>query len=143
MAMRGWGHYFVQAVPWVALLVGLVAEPFTAGAGQRFSWTAGCYQAVVLLPLFALTELLSYPEARGRRRWRRRGHPADLRAGPAARAPGQHIYMWGFWPEVHVWCQRRPASRYVFSTLPAGLMPWYEQTKEQDDAWLSRARASS
>jgi hypothetical protein len=136
MAMRGWGHYYVQAVPWIALMVGLVADSATTPARgplppARTAW----YQASLLLPLILLTEFLSYSQARSRS-----AHAAGVVQPSICRTvaqyskPGQKIFIWGFWPEGHVWCNRRPASRYVFSTLPAGLVPWDKQTKEQDDA---------
>ena len=135
MAMRGWGHYFVQAVPWLALLVGLVAEPFTAGDRAAVSpGRAGCYQASVLVPLLLISELLSFPEARRRQAVAAAVvTPRICEVVKQHAAPGQKIFIWGFWPEGHVWCGRRPASRYVFSTLPAGLVPWDNQTKQQDD----------
>jgi 4-amino-4-deoxy-L-arabinose transferase-like glycosyltransferase len=138
LAMRGFGHYFVQAIPWFGLLAGMVAEPWaSAGRGPQVPSRPGArlaYHLLVLVPMLVMLEAAFAPRQRGRG-----GPPAQpppiCVAIQANSRPDQAIFVWGFWADLHVWCKRKPASRFVFSTFVAGLIPWFlDQSREMDEA---------
>jgi hypothetical protein len=48
--------------------------------------------------------------------------------------PSESIFIWGFDPAPYTACNRRPASRFVYTTFPSGFVPWYEGTEEEEEA---------
>ena len=49
--------------------------------------------------------------------------------------PNDKLFVWGFLPELYTSCGHRSASRYVFTTFVAGLVPWFGNTSvEEEDA---------
>jgi hypothetical protein len=134
LAMRDFGHYFLQATPWLGLLLGLIAEPaVTAGEPPR-PLKLFFYQALVLLPFIVIIGATWYPRQRQKEAWARGYQRGELCQIVSAHSrPGDHLFVWGFWPSIYVDCQRRPASRYVFTTFPAGFVPWFDRYSKQDD----------
>jgi hypothetical protein len=135
-AMRDWGHYFVQAVPWCGLLGGLLIEPAMRSlAGARRGALAAA-QALILFPVLVVTEAVWTPRARVHtRNLRHFSSPPVCRTIHAHSTPDDSLFVWGFWAELYTFCARRPASRYVFTTFPAGLVPWFiHASKQEDDA---------
>jgi hypothetical protein len=48
--------------------------------------------------------------------------------------PDEPVFIWGFYSEAHIWCRRKPATRYVLSTFVAGFVPWFHNlTRAQED----------
>jgi 4-amino-4-deoxy-L-arabinose transferase-like glycosyltransferase len=133
--LRFWQQYFLPPVPWLALLIGLSLEhglgqnPHQPRAGkpaEGLSWAA--LLAIALgLGGFAvcMMEQLLY----GLAREREQGSFVDARPERLCReidrfAPaGEPLYIWGFDAEYYITCRRRPASRYVYSTLVSGSVP--------------------
>jgi hypothetical protein len=132
MGMRDFPHYFLQVVPWLGLLCGLIAEPAQAPLSPR---RLALYQALVLLPFLVFTVVVWQPRAIEQRRYAARYAPGRICAAIQEHSkPDDHIFVWGFWGAIHVDCQRRPASRYVFATFPSGFVPWFaEHSLELDD----------
>jgi 4-amino-4-deoxy-L-arabinose transferase-like glycosyltransferase len=121
-SLRGFTHYFMQLVPWFALLFGLLVE--RAGAARR-----GVHRALLLAPAI-LFLFVAW-------RWTRVGHLAEqagLRKQAATTCAmidrhvpaGDPIFVWGFQPDLYTWCRRKPASRYVFTTFVSGVVPWFD-----------------
>jgi hypothetical protein len=131
-AHRDFGHYFVQAVPWLGLLTGLVLErPAESRPGRRL---AGAVP--ILVSLVALVEVQWPPvEARHRQQAARAAVPAVCALVQAHAGPRDPVFMWGFWTELYTLCARRPATRFVYTTMPAGVVPWFcGFSPEQDEA---------
>jgi hypothetical protein len=72
-----------------------------------------------------------------------RSHNAwiDSRNGPICAfvrdhsKPTDKLFVWGFLPELYTSCGRKAASRYVFTTFVAGVVPWFGNTSvEEEDA---------
>lgn len=136
---RFWPHYWMLPLPLVALASGLSLAPaFDGGtrAGRQLArW--------VFVALFGgLTLGAAVDRVWLRERERGRGHWARLTRDPICEAvelhsaPGDSLFVWGFEPDLHVECQRRPASRYVFSVYVAGVVPPFWTRPEP--AWVAR-----
>jgi hypothetical protein len=48
--------------------------------------------------------------------------------------PTDSIFIWGFDPAPYTACNRRSASRYVFTTFVAGYVPWVDDARAIEDA---------
>ena len=145
-ALRGFGHYYVQAVPWFALLAGVVVESArepdspagseTSAAGPGGSRGLALYHALVLLPMIVVSEVVWAPKRAGLGPQVAGVKPSLI--CPVAQQyarPEDRIFIWGFYSEAHIWCRRKPATRYVFSTFVAGFVPWFHNlTRAQEDA---------
>jgi hypothetical protein len=137
LAMRGWGHYFVQAIPWFGLLAGIVAEPWAAGRASVAAVRPASrvvFHLLVLVPILTMIEAAYGP--RHANNARSRPQPPSICTPIQANAgPDEAVFVWGFWSEIHVWCKRKPGSRFVFSTFVSGVIPWFlEYSKQQDDS---------
>ncbi|MDI1334705.1 MAG: glycosyltransferase family 39 protein [Lacunisphaera sp.] len=132
---RGYDHYFIQFLPAGCLLAGLGLAGLTAWAGRhrarRFLRPATLLlSAVVLLQLgFGLAQQ------------RRQSHqPVDpsLRAGEfiaASTRPDERIFVWGYHPDLYLFADRKPASRFVYGSFLSGLIPWTNTAPAQDTAY--------
>lgn len=113
--LRFWGHYYAQLAPWLGLALGVMLEPVPHGPRR------GLMQWAVLAPLCALlgfswvTRSLAEP-------------PVTVVAPPICAEiqkyvrPHERLFVWGFAPDLHVTCERRAASRYVFTGLAVGYL---------------------
>lgn len=132
LPLRFWPHYFVTAIPFLGLLAGLLIERFLGRSSHSSQLVA---QALVVLGLLGWTgfghaqRLESLNEQR-----RTKGHYIDKRSNAVCSAveahakPHDRIFIWGFDGDFYIDCRRRPASRFVFTTFVAGVVPpfWKE-----------------
>jgi 4-amino-4-deoxy-L-arabinose transferase-like glycosyltransferase len=154
MGLRGFGHYFVQAMPWLGMLAGLLLEPLDRrsrdggrhGNGDQHrrderdlrpdsSLSLAIHSLLVLTPLVLVTEKAWTPRGDGYRQSLAGVKPPAICAlvKEHARAD-QPIFVWGFRPDLYVSCQRKAATRFVYTTVVAGLVPWFnDRSKQQDD----------
>ncbi len=126
--MRFFYHYFVPLFPFAALLVGIGMERAMAGAGgSRWALVAASATAIIfvfLMTLFAQDRLM-----RGLREARDRGGWSGVLPEPICdyldqnSQPGSPIFVWGFDGDVYVTCRRPPATRFVYLTMVAGVVP--------------------
>ncbi len=133
--LRDFPHYYVQAVPWFALLFGVLVEDFVVPVDASAERRTLMHLAV-LVPTVAVvwwmytSKLESY---RADQRRRRRPLVCDY-VGRHSR-PEDSIYIWGFAPDLYTFCHRRPASRYVYSTFQSGFVPFFDSaTREEERA---------
>ena len=47
--------------------------------------------------------------------------------------PTDTLFVWGFRAETYVSARRLPASRYVYTVYPAGVVPWFQATREEEE----------
>jgi hypothetical protein len=132
---RGFPHYFLQAVPWFALLGGVLLDeallPPGAPALRRTLVHLG-----VLVPTLAFVEVLHGARLENDRR-AQSDHPRTLPicAYVASRSRADDsIYVWGFAADIYTFCQRRPASRFVYSTFQSGYVPFFDATRAEEHA---------
>jgi hypothetical protein len=141
--MRFFLHYFVQVVPWGGLLGGLLLERAAARAqaARRSPLTPSLARAALLgLPLIALVVARQVRAGEIREHWSTReewrdGHAPIVCADVWARSKaGDAIFVWGFQPDLYIRCQRNAASRYVFTTMQSGFVPWMPEAREIEEA---------
>jgi hypothetical protein len=130
-ALRDWGHYYVQTIPWFGLLLGLLLSPPGRGPRDHGPLVA----CALLLPLALLAESGWALRAPGHRAQTLASRPpSECALIQQHSRPGDRILVWGFWPSVYLDCQREPASRFVYTTIPAGVVPWFIGVpKSRDD----------
>jgi hypothetical protein len=123
MAFRYWPHYWVTGISFAALFVGIVFERALGAADSLGSVLAH------LLGPAALIAALAIPA-----KARIRAIKANHVGGPPApnpicaevdklTRPDDFMFVWGFNADLYVDCHRRPASRFVFTTFVAGVVP--------------------
>ncbi|HEY6877464.1 MAG TPA: hypothetical protein VI299_05565 [Polyangiales bacterium] len=141
-SMREFAHYFLLMAPWVGLMAGSLIDTQPRDGAARSSWLTAASDAAVALPLIAVIEMCASIRAERLRPWID-GHNvfADGQYKPpmcavidAHTKRGDPIFVWGFRAEYYIGCARLPASRYVFTTFVAGIVPWnFHTTKEAED----------
>jgi hypothetical protein len=129
---RFWDHYFITTLPWFGLLLGMLLEesilgPFQAGTHRALRSTIVIIACFVSLS-FVLRHLTTLWLDGERRRGQFFGNPTEE---PIANyiqhhvQPDESIFVWGFAPELYVSSKRRSASRFVYTTFPSGMVPWF------------------
>ena len=142
-SLRNFTHYYLQVLPWAALLVGIVVDRVTTRGGfeaRRFPYRALLARTAVLLPMAAVVGT----------GWRAR--ESQYAADPAVKDafatqdwticrwlrartnPSDSIFIWGFDPAPYTACNRRPASRYVYTTFVQGFVPWVDEPRAVEEA---------
>ncbi len=136
---RFFPHYFVEVYPMAALAAGYAA-------GQMFEpqddthWPNVASALVVILGATVLLGVASSALTRVVRQRRETDRwYQEPQADPIVRyvleksRPTDTIFVWGFRAETYVSAHRYPASRYVYTVYPAGVVPWFQSTREQEE----------
>lgn len=138
---RFFDHYFVSAVPWFGLMVGWIVDGQLATGVARSPMRAAWARAMIVGSLVALLAVMGKVHMHWLDGQRRLGFFGDPHDEPitnyvvANTLPTDRIFTWGFAPEYYVSTGRRAASRFVYTTFVAGLVPWFDRfTTEQEDA---------
>jgi hypothetical protein len=134
--MRFWGHHFVAAMPWAGLLLGFAIEAALSPLHNRARAGAAVVIASALIVGLGAT---AGQRAQQRERERRAGAFVRGSADPLCAdihryaGPDDPIFIWGFDADLHVSCARKVATRFVYTTLVAGIVPpfWSETKKER------------
>ena len=134
--MRFWNHHFAAAVPWVGLLAGLA---FNELASRERPWPRTMLQVVALgacvVVLLDTVGASAWDRELERRRgyWKRSSHEPLCKVIHRYAGPRDPIFVWGFDGDLYVSCAREPASRYVYTTLVAGIVPpfWHERRSDR------------
>jgi hypothetical protein len=145
-SMREFDHYYLLCVPWFSLLAGMIVERasgFTSLRRGAPGWAA-CCALLLCAPGMAVLEIgysgrrtpysldsstLLFGEVHEVAR-----EPEVCKVIQAYTRPDQRLFVWGFHGQLYVACKRLPASRYVFTTFVAGLVPWFgHSSKEEED----------
>ncbi|WP_438479509.1 ArnT family glycosyltransferase [Oleiharenicola lentus] len=132
---RGYDHYFIQLLPPVCLAAGF-------GLASVWSWVrsrpvrrfaaliAGVFLALVVGQL-----------AYGVVKFRARAHqPIDpsVRVAEYIKAHTQsddRIFVWGYHPDIYLFSDRKPASRFVYGSFLSGLIPWTNTAMDKDTSY--------
>lgn len=129
---RGFDHYYIQFLPPFTLLAAW-------GGSDLLDWARAHRASRYLQPaagLFLLATTLQL--SAGVMRFRAAAHqPVD----PSIRvaeyihqhsAPDDRIFVWGYHPDIYLFSDRRPASRFVYASFLSGLIPWTNVASEKD-----------
>lgn len=128
---RGYEHYFIQTLPPVCLLAGV-------GVAGLAGWAREAQRTVFTRALagLAFAAALAAPLWQG---WqaRHRSQPVDpsVRVSAYIKAhttPADKIFVWGYHPDIYLFADRRPASRFVYASFISGLVPWTNTAPERD-----------
>ncbi len=141
MSMRVWGHYYVQVFPWAALAGGIVLDRASGlGPLARHPRRSFIVRAAMLVPLALLTNVGAGLRAKEYNYSSEVRDSFVTRDWPVCRfldektKPSDSIFIWGFSAVPYVACNRRPASRYVFTIYPAGVVPWVVTPRDEEEA---------
>jgi hypothetical protein len=135
--LRNFDHYYVQALPFAGFLLGIAVERLL---GELSGVRALVARSLALVPLILVVEL----------GWRYRVQSFRLdptmifrfssHESPVCKliekhsTPADSIFVYGFFPAPYTACNRRPASRYVYTTFVAGYVPHVYDPIENDAA---------
>lgn len=133
--MRFWPHQFVTGLPWAGFAIGLAVEWSLRALRPRWRpWLA----AALALALGAGLVVTVGTDVRDRQRERALGGWKSAREDALCRKiqqysrPDEYIFVWGFDGDLYVSCERRPATRFVYTTLIAGIVPpFWRQAKPE------------
>jgi hypothetical protein len=142
-SLRNFTHYYLQVLPWAALLVGIAVDHVTRRGGfeaSRFPVRSLLARAAVLLPMATVVEAgwsarkMQYATDPGVKDAYATQDWGICRWLRARTKPTDSIFVWGFDPAPYTACNRRPASRYVYTTFVEGFVPWVDETRAVEDA---------
>jgi hypothetical protein len=122
--MRFWPHHFTGLLPWFGLLVGVLIDNALSAAHARST----AYAVATGVALLLLGNQFNW-RARQFIEERANGGYASARRDPICASIQKHsdvtdsVFVWGFAGDLYVSCRRRPASRYTYANLVAGVVP--------------------
>lgn len=131
---RAFDHYFIQALPPLCLLTGLLADQ----AGRLVLAPHRRALARMLAALALGATALTLGNSVLAQRARTLAADSSERTARAVRqltAPEERIFVWGFHPDIHVLSDRRAATRFVYSSFVTGLVPWTNTAPERDTSY--------
>lgn len=126
MPLRFWPHYFVSVVPFVGLLVGLRVDAMLGNVSRWPSLVARASMMLALVGWFGEAHgarLVFLREERAKGSLRNERSNDVCRLIDAHSKPKERIFIWGFDGDFYIDCKRLPASRFVFTTFIAGIVP--------------------
>jgi hypothetical protein len=128
LAMRYWAHYFIPALPWIGFAIGLVLER-SVGLIDRLAPASILVAGGAALAGYVHVALSQRVDtlARGQGDSPHATDPICSEIDARSR-PDERIFIWGFDGDLYLTCRRHPASRFVFTTVVAGIVPpfWNE-----------------
>lgn len=121
-AGRVHAHYYIQAMPAITL-----AAAWFLGTVTRCSLPASpWWRRGVAIPLLMVVgwNLVAHP-VKGRSRPAGGRDISYLPAGfiKAHTAPTDRIIVWGLYPDFYVYADRKPASKYIYTSFQTGVQP--------------------
>ncbi|MBI5517479.1 MAG: glycosyltransferase family 39 protein [Deltaproteobacteria bacterium] len=136
---RFFGHYFLQVHPLAAVVAAYaVSERFEPLEARRPGNVASAFVVVagaaVLLGMSSSALTRQVLNRRETDRWYQ-----DPQTDPIVRyvlektRPTDTLFVWGFRAETYLSSRRFPASRFVYSVYPAGVVPWMTATREEEE----------
>lgn len=162
---RNFEHYYIQAFPPVCILVGWAldallgglrgpspaapspgADPVAGHMHEPSSTATSRGTGGRLVGFFVVATIVSGGLGWTRllggllvEEWMVRRTPAEVLAAHIRETsrPSDSVFVWGFMPEVYVLSDRRCASRFIYTTFVAGLVPGAnEDSGLETDRWM-------
>jgi 4-amino-4-deoxy-L-arabinose transferase-like glycosyltransferase len=139
---RGFDHYYIQCIPAFALSAGWFLTSVGSYARRHLRlpvvWsrpTCAGIAAALLVGVTALSAVVCPIASRGKV-----GYPGDPARHASAfikslTAPDERIFVWGYNPDIYLYTDRRPASRFVYSSFQTGLIPWTNIAPDKDTTY--------
>lgn len=128
---RGFDHYAIQVLPVIC-----------AGAGWALGWLTTCagvpspslgnrVGAAVAIATVVASVAVEVSHARARTlpidpSWRVARFIAERTAA------NERVFVWGYQPDIYLFADRAPASRFVYASFQTGLLPWTNVAPEID-----------
>ncbi len=122
---RDFAHYSIQLLPGLSLAAGwLVARciQILRTRPQRPSLRLLATAALALLVLVTAFDL-----NRRRSTLDPKDDPQHAQLGLLLQrhsSPTERLFVWGYFPEAHLFSQRLPATRFIYANFLSGLIPW-------------------
>lgn len=119
---RDFGHYSIQTMPGLALGCGWITARLLRCSKD---WPARRRRLILIL--LTIVPLSIAAVALPRAFNLEEDDPAAIRVGAAIREatrPEDRIFIWGYVPELHVFAQRLPNTRFVYAVYLTGMIPW-------------------
>ncbi|HEY6558497.1 MAG TPA: glycosyltransferase family 39 protein [Polyangiaceae bacterium] len=133
--MRGFGHYYLSLFPWTALLAGDLLDRAVLAARHQVSAASGMLLALAVAAHWGWSRQYGSRATESARLPPLNPMNTPLCQYLSGRTkPWDPVFIWGFYAEAYVSCRVSPATRYVYTTFPAGVVPWFESTLEQENA---------
>ena len=136
---RFFPHYFVEVFSVAAVVAGgaLAANVAPARASLRGRFVGSLTLVLGASALLALCAWNLHRNVRLRRetdRWYQDPHSDPIVRYVLERTePNERIFVWGFRAGTYVSAQRMPASRFVYTVYPAGVVPWFQATRDEEE----------
>jgi 4-amino-4-deoxy-L-arabinose transferase-like glycosyltransferase len=133
---RGFEHYTIQCLPAFSLIAaGMLAEATAWARDRRENARSVVLASLAALGIIAASLLWSSFAAR-----RPAFPPADPALEAAAfirerTAVADKLFVWGYNPDIHLYADRKPASRFVYCSFLTGLIPWTNLDPQKDTAY--------
>lgn len=135
---RGYDHYFFQCLPPLALLAAWAPGVIAASWSSRRSsvaMTTAVFLGVITASVAALELFWIPPTAR-----KVPPPPLDPALPIAAfirehSLPTDKIFAWGYNPDIYLYADRSPASRFVYCSFQTGLIPWTNEDPSIDTTY--------
>jgi 4-amino-4-deoxy-L-arabinose transferase-like glycosyltransferase len=137
---RMYGHYFIQILPALSLMAGIVAgKYFEQENPKRKFWKPAILALTAVPGLVFMGMAISYEATTDT--WGE--FKPDFR--PATEyikthtKPEDKIFVWGWFTPVYVYSERTPSTRFVFTTLHTGYKQHNDPNEgdRADIAWVS------
>ena len=136
---RFFPHYLVEVFSVAAVVTGgaLAASVAPARASLRGRFIGTLTVVLGVAAFLAVCSWNLHRNVRLRRetdRWYQDPHTDPIVRYVLERTdPGERIFVWGFRAETYLSSQRMPASRFVYTVYPSGVVPWFQATREEEE----------
>jgi hypothetical protein len=130
---RNFAHYTIQLAPGLSLACGWTIAQLSAWLGRtnvRRTASGWIGSALVLWVAHDVYQFRNHLDPKNNE------SDAPLRAiVQQYTTPSDRIFIWGYFPDGYVICQRLPATRFLYTNFLTGLIPWTNVDPELDTSY--------
>lgn len=128
---RGFDHYAIQVLPVLCAGAGWALGRLSSFSVGRD--VSGIRRAGAALAIIAVIVPLAHATGQARSRtlpvdpsWRVARFIAEHTT------PEERVFVWGYHPDIYLFADRAPGSRFVYASFQTGLLPWTNVAPERD-----------